>query len=50
MSVGMTDARRKLLLVCDSSTLCSHPFFMELSAYVKDVGRYLSANEMGNLI
>jgi superfamily I DNA and/or RNA helicase len=27
MNVGMTRARRKLLLVGDSSTLCSHPFF-----------------------
>ena len=27
MNVGMTRARRKLLLVGDSSTLCRHPFF-----------------------
>ena len=33
----MTRARRKLLLVGDSSTLCSHPF-LELLAYVKGVG------------
>jgi len=26
MNVGMTRARRKLLLVGDSSTLCRHPF------------------------
>ncbi|WP_050999130.1 AAA domain-containing protein, partial [Limnohabitans sp. Rim47] len=32
MNVGMTRARRKLLLVGDSSTLCSHPFFGELLA------------------
>jgi superfamily I DNA and/or RNA helicase len=38
MNVGMTRARRKLLLVGDSSTLCRHPFFGELSAYVKGVG------------
>ncbi|WP_082431671.1 hypothetical protein [Limnohabitans sp. 63ED37-2] len=30
MNVGMTRARRKLLLVGDSSTLCRHPFFGEL--------------------
>jgi len=41
--VGMTRARRKLLLVGDSSTLCSHPFFMELLAYVKEVGGYRTA-------
>ncbi|PIT77442.1 DNA-binding protein [Limnohabitans sp. B9-3] len=40
MNVGMTRARRKLLLVGDSSTLCRHPFFGELLAYVKRVGGY----------
>ncbi|WP_059355981.1 IGHMBP2 family helicase [Limnohabitans sp. Rim47] len=43
MNVGMTRARRKLLLVGDSSTLCSHPFFGELLAYVKGVGGYRMA-------
>ena len=38
MNVGMTRARRKLLLVGDSSTLCRHPFFVELLTYVKGVG------------
>ncbi|WP_396431867.1 AAA domain-containing protein [Limnohabitans sp.] len=38
MNVGMTRARRKLLLVGDSSTLCRHPFFGELLAYVKGGG------------
>jgi superfamily I DNA and/or RNA helicase len=32
MNVGMTSARRKLLLVGDSSTLFMHPFFVELLA------------------
>jgi superfamily I DNA and/or RNA helicase len=32
MNVGMTRARRKLLLVGDSSTLFRHPFFVELLA------------------
>jgi superfamily I DNA and/or RNA helicase len=41
MNVGMTRARRKLLLVGDSSTLCRHPFFVELLAYVKRVGSYV---------
>jgi superfamily I DNA and/or RNA helicase len=27
MNVGMTRARRKLLLLGDPSTLCRHPFF-----------------------
>jgi hypothetical protein len=38
MNVGMARARRKFLLVVDLSTLCSHPFFVELLAYVKAVG------------
>jgi superfamily I DNA and/or RNA helicase len=38
MNVGMTRALRKLLLVGDSSTLCRHPFFGELLAYVKGTG------------
>jgi len=46
MNVGMTRARRKLLLVGDSSTLCSHPFFVDLLAYVKRMGGYRAANEM----
>ena len=46
MNVGMTRARRKLLLVGDSSTLCSHPFFGELLAYVKGVGGYRAAHVM----
>ena len=38
MNVGMTRARRKLLLVGDASTLCRHPFFGELMAYVNRIG------------
>ena len=45
MNVGMTRARRKLLLVGDSSTLCSNPFFVELLAYVKEVGGYRPAQK-----
>lgn len=47
MNVGMNRARGNLLLVCDSSTLCSHPFFVELLDYVKGVGGYRTAHEMG---
>ena len=46
MNVGITRARRKLLLVGDSSTLCRHPFFVELLAYVKGVGGYRTVHEM----
>jgi ATP-dependent RNA/DNA helicase IGHMBP2 len=43
MNVGMTRARRKLLIVGDSSTLSTHPFFMDLLAYVKRIGGYRTA-------
>jgi ATP-dependent RNA/DNA helicase IGHMBP2 len=49
MNVGMTRARRKLLLVGDSSTLCRHPFFVELVAYVKGVGGYRMAHVVAKL-
>jgi ATP-dependent RNA/DNA helicase IGHMBP2 len=48
MNVGMTRARRKLLLVGDSSTLSSHPFFMDLLAYVKRIGGYRTAWEIAD--
>ncbi len=46
MNVGMTRARRKLLLVGDSSTLASNPFFVDLLAYVKHIGGYRTAWEI----
>lgn len=48
MNVGMTRARRKLLLVGDSSTLCCHPFFVELLAYVKRMGGYFEHARSSN--
>jgi len=38
INVGMTRARRKLLLVGDSSALCRQPFFGELLGFLKGVG------------
>jgi superfamily I DNA and/or RNA helicase len=46
MNVGMTRARRKLMLVGDSSRLCRHPFFGELLTYVKLAGGYRAACEV----
>jgi len=43
MNVGMTRARRKLLLVGDSSTLGAHPFFIRLLNHVKRTGAYRTA-------
>jgi superfamily I DNA and/or RNA helicase len=48
MNVGMTRARRKLLLVGDSSTLSANPFFKELLAYVKRIGGYRTAWEIAD--
>ncbi|MDO9023313.1 AAA domain-containing protein [Zwartia sp.] len=45
MNVGMTRARRKLLLVGDSSTLSFNPFFVDLLNYVKRMGGYRRARE-----
>jgi superfamily I DNA and/or RNA helicase len=46
MNVGMTRARRKLLVVGDSSTLSVHPFFKELLAFVVRIGGYRTAWEI----
>jgi ATP-dependent RNA/DNA helicase IGHMBP2 len=46
MNLGMNRARRKLLLVGDSSTLCRYLFFGELLADVKGVEGYRTAHEM----
>jgi superfamily I DNA and/or RNA helicase len=50
MNVGMARARRKLLLVGDSSTLCCHLFFVEFLAYLKRMGGYRTAHEMAKQI
>ncbi|WP_316934247.1 C-terminal helicase domain-containing protein [Hymenobacter sp. AT01-02] len=46
MNVGMTRARRKLLIVGDSSTLGSHPFYKAFLDYVESIGAYRTAWEM----
>jgi len=46
MNVGMTRARKKLLLVGDSSTLSAHPFFKAMIEYVESVGGYRTAWEL----
>jgi ATP-dependent RNA/DNA helicase IGHMBP2 len=48
MNVGMTRARRKLLLVGDSATLSFNPFFVDLLNYVKRVGGYRQAQEISH--
>jgi ATP-dependent RNA/DNA helicase IGHMBP2 len=46
MNVGMTRARKKLLLVGDSSTLGSHPFYKAFLDYVERIGGYRTAWEI----
>jgi superfamily I DNA and/or RNA helicase len=49
MNVGMTRARRKLLLVGDVSTLSFNPFFVDLLNYIKRIGGYRKAQEITDL-
>ncbi|QNE39458.1 AAA family ATPase [Hymenobacter sp. NBH84] len=46
MNVGMTRARKKLLIVGDSSTLGSHPFYKAFLDYTELIGAYRTAWEM----
>lgn len=46
VNVAMTRARKKLIMVGDSATLGSHPFYLELLAYVQEKGFYKSAYEL----
>jgi superfamily I DNA and/or RNA helicase len=45
-NVAMTRARKKLIMVGDSATLSSHPFYLELLDYVQREGFYRSAFEL----
>jgi superfamily I DNA and/or RNA helicase len=46
-NVAMTRARKKLIIIGDSATLGSHPFYLELIEFVQRKGFYRSAFEMG---
>jgi len=45
-NVAMTRARKKLIMVGDSATLGTHPFYLELLEYVQHKGFYKSAWEL----
>ncbi len=45
-NVAMTRARKKLIMIGDSSTLGSHPFYLELLNFVQQSGFYKSAFEL----
>lgn len=46
MNVAMTRARKKLVIIGDSATICSHPFYDKLLDYVNETGGYRSAFEL----
>ena len=45
-NVAMTRAKKKLIMIGDSATLGSHPFYTELLDYVQSRGFYKSAFEI----
>ncbi|MEQ9412721.1 MAG: ATP-binding protein, partial [Cyclobacteriaceae bacterium] len=45
-NVAITRARKKVIIVSDSSTLCVHPFYNELVEYVQHKNYYQSAFEL----
>lgn len=47
-NVAMTRARKKLIMIGDSATLGSHPFYIDLLEYVQQKGFYHSAYEVMN--
>ncbi|MFW5759915.1 MAG: AAA domain-containing protein [Cyclobacteriaceae bacterium] len=46
MNVAMTRARMKLVMVGDSATLCSYPFYLKLLDYMHEIEAYKSAFEL----
>jgi ATP-dependent RNA/DNA helicase IGHMBP2 len=46
MNVGMTRAKKKLVIVGDSATLTYDPFYQEFVQYTEDIGAYRSAWEL----
>lgn len=45
-NVAMTRARKKLIMIGDSATLSSHPFYLKVLDYVQEEGFYKSAFEI----
>lgn len=46
VNVALTRAKMKLIIIGDSATLSTHPFYMELLEYVQQKGFYISAWEV----
>jgi superfamily I DNA and/or RNA helicase len=47
MNVALTRARRKLIVIADSATVTTHPFYQRMVAYFEEIGAYHSVWEMG---
>jgi superfamily I DNA and/or RNA helicase len=45
-NVAMTRAKKRLIMIGDSATLGSHPFYVDLLEYVQSKGFYRSAYEV----
>ena len=45
-NVAMTRARKKLIMIGDSATLSSHPFYLEMLDFIQTEGFYTSAFEI----
>jgi ATP-dependent RNA/DNA helicase IGHMBP2 len=48
MNVALTRAKRKLILIGDSATLASHPFYAEMIAYMESIAGYSSIWEQAD--
>ncbi len=48
MNVAMTRAKKKLVVIGDSATIGSHPFYREFIAYTEAIGHYHSVWEWDN--
>lgn len=46
MNVAMTRARKKLVIIGDSATICRHPFYDKFIDYVNEIGAYKSGFEL----
>jgi superfamily I DNA and/or RNA helicase len=49
MNVALTRARKKLIVVGDSATIGSHPFYLHWLRYVDKLGNYQSAWDYGTI-
>jgi superfamily I DNA and/or RNA helicase len=47
MNVALTRARRKLIVIGDSATIATHPFYQRMLAYFESIGAYHSVWEYG---